>query len=192
MSDKKFTLYWLDGKRQVITGESIEQAYTQAGYGAGAVRAVDFYIEGDNHEYDWNKEKRSWDRKEPLEIEKLLGTHITVTPKPTPDEEAKLAQGYSWNTELRIETGKYKLMVSHNLGATYRCEYSTDDKDDPELKRRIGLASYNFYRYYVEGDDSVVAPAHQAIIEALGVAKPSYQQGITEAHINMLRGKFGK
>lgn len=38
---KVFTLFWLDGTR--------EAAMNNAGYGAGALRALDFYAEGDDN-----------------------------------------------------------------------------------------------------------------------------------------------
>lgn len=35
-----------------------------AGYGVGAVRALDFYAEGDQREnWEWDKEKRNWYKK---------------------------------------------------------------------------------------------------------------------------------
>lgn len=160
MSDKQFTLYWLDGKRQVLPGEAIEHAFTQAGYGAGAIRAVDFYMEGDNREYEWNKAKHSWDRKVPLSIESAIALK--------PD-------------------AKYKFFVSHNLGATYVCEYSTDDKADPELDRRIKKAQEKMLRYCVEGDDSVVSPQHKVILDFLGAS--GHQRSI-ETQVEMLRSKF--
>lgn len=160
MSDKQFTLYWLDGKRQVLTGEDIEHAFTYAGYGAGAIRAVDFYFEGDNHEYVWNKTKHSWDRKDPLSIEREIALK--------PD-------------------AKYKLFVSYNLGATYLCEYSTDDKADPELERRVKKAQEKMLRYYVEGDDLVISPQHKAMLDFLGV---SNSQRSIETQVELLRGKF--
>jgi hypothetical protein len=60
---KKFTLYWLHGKKEVIEGESVESAFNAAGIGAGAIRALDFYANGDLDEYDYNKEERTWKRK---------------------------------------------------------------------------------------------------------------------------------
>ena len=57
---KKFTLYWRDGKRQVVTGETIVQAMTRAGYGGGAVGALDFYANGDDHNYQWRPATREW------------------------------------------------------------------------------------------------------------------------------------
>lgn len=41
-----FTLYWLNGDRKVVKGETIEQAFTIAGYGNGAIRAMDWYDNG--------------------------------------------------------------------------------------------------------------------------------------------------
>jgi len=56
----KFTLYWLDGKREVVSGKDIKEAYTKAGLGGGALGALDFYAVGDDHSYeyinsDWRK-----------------------------------------------------------------------------------------------------------------------------------------
>ena len=55
-----FTVYWLGGKRQLITGDSIADAFTKAGYGNGALAAVDFYANGDDKEYTWDADKRYW------------------------------------------------------------------------------------------------------------------------------------
>lgn len=41
----KFKLYWLDGKEEVVEGSSIADAFTKAGYGAGAIRALDYHEE---------------------------------------------------------------------------------------------------------------------------------------------------
>lgn len=61
--EKKFTLYWLDGKKNTVTGFSIADAMNKAGYGAGAVRALDFYDEGNSlGSYGWNPNTRSWVR----------------------------------------------------------------------------------------------------------------------------------
>ena len=57
---KMFTLYWLSGHREVVEGETIEQAFTLAGYGAGALKALDFFNYGDDHSYTWSKERHSW------------------------------------------------------------------------------------------------------------------------------------
>ena len=37
---KKFRLYWLDGKEEIIEGETIAKAFTAAGYGAGAIHPL--------------------------------------------------------------------------------------------------------------------------------------------------------
>lgn len=54
---KQFTLYWLDGLREIITGTSIADAFNRAGYGAGALRALDFYAEGIDTGYTWDGSK---------------------------------------------------------------------------------------------------------------------------------------
>jgi hypothetical protein len=68
---KKFTLYWLTGKREVISGDSIADAFTRAGYSAGAIGALDFYYNGDNQDYVWDKDKRNWFLTEEAKIKKF-------------------------------------------------------------------------------------------------------------------------
>ena len=58
---KTFTFYWLDGKRDVLIGSNSADALNRAGYGQGAISALDFWCEGDNQEYafiagHWEKE----------------------------------------------------------------------------------------------------------------------------------------
>lgn len=40
----KFVLHWLGGKRtDAVEGDDIADAFTRHGYGAGALRALDYY-----------------------------------------------------------------------------------------------------------------------------------------------------
>jgi len=68
MDNKYFTIYWLNGDYSVIQGESIEQAFTAAGYGAGAVKAVDWYDNGISQTHYYNKKCKEWVHYVPLEI----------------------------------------------------------------------------------------------------------------------------
>jgi len=45
MKKKTYIIYWLDGKTTKVYGFSIEDAFKNAGYSAGAVAAVDYYKE---------------------------------------------------------------------------------------------------------------------------------------------------
>ncbi len=47
---KKFRLHWLTGKKEIVRGPSIEEACMLAGYGGGAIRALDWYEEIDEDE----------------------------------------------------------------------------------------------------------------------------------------------
>jgi hypothetical protein len=49
-----YTLFWLDGKREVVQGATITTAITAAGYGGGATRALDFWANGDETGYQWD------------------------------------------------------------------------------------------------------------------------------------------
>lgn len=57
---KPFTLFWLNGQREVVYGSDAANAMNNAGYSSGALRALDFYKEGDSKAYSWDKESRNW------------------------------------------------------------------------------------------------------------------------------------
>lgn len=58
--DPKFTLYWRTGKREVVQGRTAEEAMNLAGYGGGALRALDFWANGDDSEWAWVPDTREW------------------------------------------------------------------------------------------------------------------------------------
>lgn len=58
---RKWTLFWRTGDREVVSGKHIAEAMMLAGYGGGAYRALDFYAKGDSTEYQWNSVSREWD-----------------------------------------------------------------------------------------------------------------------------------
>lgn len=59
-----YTFYWMTGDRETQEGMSAEDALMRAGYSAGALRALDFYASGDNHEYQWDAQARKWRKQE--------------------------------------------------------------------------------------------------------------------------------
>lgn len=82
---KPYTVYWLGGNRQIIWGASIENAFTLAGYGGGAVNAVDFYKEGLDCSYYRDADTKQWVPKTSFEfdarddadrIKKWLGANL--------------------------------------------------------------------------------------------------------------------
>ncbi|HCI57898.1 MAG TPA: hypothetical protein DFH96_03870 [Bacteroidetes bacterium] len=60
---EKIRLYWLNGKTEVIEGNTAAEAFTKAGYGAGALKALDFYDLGETQSYEYNKAK-GWVKKQ--------------------------------------------------------------------------------------------------------------------------------
>lgn len=44
---KTYTLFWLTWRTELVKGNTPEEAMTLAGYGGGAVRALDFFGNGD-------------------------------------------------------------------------------------------------------------------------------------------------
>ena len=62
MEEKEFTLFWLTGKKELVTGENITIAVNKH-YGGGAMRALDFWANGnymDSDRYVFNKERHMW------------------------------------------------------------------------------------------------------------------------------------
>ncbi|HEY0088245.1 MAG TPA: hypothetical protein VGB37_05340 [Candidatus Lokiarchaeia archaeon] len=58
---KKFTIFWLTGKTEIIEGNTPVEAFNNAGIGSGALRAIDFYREGEKvDDYKWDKENHTW------------------------------------------------------------------------------------------------------------------------------------
>lgn len=57
MEQLTYTLYWLTGKSEKVQGTDIANAMTKAGYGNGALRALDFYSVGQCTDYKWNGSK---------------------------------------------------------------------------------------------------------------------------------------
>lgn len=54
---KTFTFYWLDGNKNTLKGNTVQEALILEGYG-GALGVLDFYCEGYNHEYKF--EDHTW------------------------------------------------------------------------------------------------------------------------------------
>lgn len=57
---RPFTLYWLDGKREVVYGRDCADAMNRAGYGYGALRALDVWVDGNDKDFSWDAESRKW------------------------------------------------------------------------------------------------------------------------------------
>lgn len=62
----RYMLYWRGGSSEIVAGTSIEDAFSKAGYGGGAVGALDFYMPHYHRlpSYEWNKGTREWDKIE--------------------------------------------------------------------------------------------------------------------------------
>lgn len=57
-----YTVYWLDGTREVIRGTDIANAFANAGYVDGSLRAMDMWRWGNDTDYAWDRAKRIWVR----------------------------------------------------------------------------------------------------------------------------------
>lgn len=59
-----YTLFWRTGQRQLVQGTDPVDAMNNAGIGGGALPALDFWSQGDDQEWIWNKENKNWERKD--------------------------------------------------------------------------------------------------------------------------------
>ena len=63
MEKKTFTIFWLTGDSQIVRGYDAQTAMSNAGIGAGALPAMDFYADGDiRDKYIWDAIARTWKR----------------------------------------------------------------------------------------------------------------------------------
>lgn len=63
-----FTIYWKDGTKNIISGNSIEEAFTVAGYSAGVLKGIVGYSEGVEDTHYWDADKNEWLKYIPLHI----------------------------------------------------------------------------------------------------------------------------
>lgn len=56
----KYRLYWNDGTTQTVEGADIADAFSKAGYGGGAVGALDFYDNTHEQRYTWDRVNKKW------------------------------------------------------------------------------------------------------------------------------------
>ncbi len=56
-----YTLYWKNGKREVLKGTDVVHALRETGYQAKDLRDLSFFTPGDNKDFKWIESNRSWD-----------------------------------------------------------------------------------------------------------------------------------
>jgi len=63
---KTFILFWLTGDKEIVQGMDIADAVRRSGYGGGAMRALDFWSEGndDKENWTWNSTAHKWEWSE--------------------------------------------------------------------------------------------------------------------------------
>lgn len=129
-NDKYFTLYWLNGTKNVIKGLTIEEAFTRAGYGGGAVGALDWYDNGISETHWYDKNAKEWKEyvpqyafsedfgidkpNAPQEIETILKNFRSLTLTMPNKDEYSISYKYGsyagigWVHYIEISYGKYQ------------------------------------------------------------------------------------
>ena len=58
-----YTFFWTTGDTDVLQGDTATDALNNAGFGAGALRALDFYALNDvRDEWEWDSAASTWNR----------------------------------------------------------------------------------------------------------------------------------
>lgn len=56
----EYTFYWKDGTKNVCRGNDVADALNRAGFGNGALRALDFWTTGNDSKYVWEPTLCIW------------------------------------------------------------------------------------------------------------------------------------
>lgn len=59
---KTFTVFWVDGKREVLQGYDVIDSLARSGHNdvSRMIWALEFIVNGDSQKYAWNAEKQEW------------------------------------------------------------------------------------------------------------------------------------
>lgn len=55
-----YTLFWKNGKREVLNGTDVIKAIREAGYETKDLTDLSFFTPGNNTEYRWVESSRTW------------------------------------------------------------------------------------------------------------------------------------
>lgn len=55
-----YTFYWFSGRKEILEGDSPDDALNKAGYGLGVLRALDFFEPGCSGEWVWDSSDKRW------------------------------------------------------------------------------------------------------------------------------------
>lgn len=150
-----FTIYWLNGDKSHIFGETIDQAFTHAGYGGGAVAAIDWYDGriSDSHWYD--KEKKVWEKYLDIEIKvadfllmgiddlsRIMDTHNTITVKFDNDDIVVFNRG--WGSFYLNNQGCWINYLEISFGEYFKGTYG-GDSDDEENSHHYMMANGQYF-----------------------------------------------
>jgi len=152
---KWFTIYWLDGNISYICGGTIDQAFTHAGYGAGAANAIDWYDEGISQTHWRDKETKTWVKYLDIEIKvadflqmnfddltRIMNTHNTITVKF--DNDDIVVFNRAWGSFYLNDQGCWVNYLEISFGEYFKGTYS-GDSDDEENSHHYMMANGQYF-----------------------------------------------
>jgi hypothetical protein len=150
-----FTVYWLDGSKSHIYGETIDKAFAAAGYGGGSVNAVDWYDNGISNTHYRDQQKKEWVPFKNFEINKndflmksmtdilnILKTSNSIQVKL--ENEDIVVLSHSWGLfHLNNET-VWVEYIELTFGEYFKGTYS-GDSDDEENSHHYMMANGQYF-----------------------------------------------
>ena len=56
-----FTLYWKNGKHEIVDGADVVDAMRNAGYSDSAIHNLSFFLRGRDRAFRWRKDTLTWE-----------------------------------------------------------------------------------------------------------------------------------
>ena len=158
--DKLFTLYWLDGKREVIVGKDIANAFARAGYGGGAPAALDWYDTGVTDTHAYSHAEKTWiirpkrvrcsdlealtPESIALELSKALGLDFELPNKNQICIDVSIGEysATSWVKQLHGEEFRTGCVRSIRVYTADYCEGPYSDDGDEECHYLVSGSSW--------------------------------------------------
>jgi hypothetical protein len=154
--DKLFTLFWLDGKREVVVGKDIANAFSRAGYGGGARAALDWYDGGATDTHVYSHAEKTWMARPKrvqcsdmealspqsitLELSKALGLDFELPNKNQICIDVSLGEypATSWVKQLQGEKFQTGCVRSIRVYSAHYCDGPYSEDGDEECHYMVG------------------------------------------------------
>lgn len=153
--NKWFTIFWLDGSKTHVFGETIEAACNHAGIGNGALRAVDWYDEGIRNTHFYDSSKKEWVKFQDMEIPyseflfltltdvlNIMKTHNTIVVKF--ENQDIVVFKHDWSLFYLNNKSSWVEYIELSFGEYFKGTYG-GDSDDEENEHHYMMANGQYF-----------------------------------------------